>query len=168
MTTDFRRSSMLAEWPLTLLGFDMPRRNSLDSLLHSVKLLLKQTMAKEPKWKLQCKYYGLSFSCLHPQVQSMWKQLPNKKNGSQNQNQVALVSGVPQKSNTIRFRLQRPISQETAGGNSYAYMWVGNSQSCPILTTTIGLFNIVAFVYQIFASFPWTKSHTKQPRIAVG
>lgn len=84
-----------------------------------------------------------------------------KKNGSQNQNQVVLVSGVPQKSNTMRFRLPRQISQEIAGEKKYAYdlVMLKAAQSLQ----HIDLFTIVVFVYQIFASFPQTKTTQSSP-----
>ena len=108
--------STLTERPPTRLGLDTPRRNSSDGLLYSVKSLLKQTVAK---WKPKCKYPRSGFStCLRPSdLINGGKTTANKKNGSQNQNQVAPVSGVPQRSNTMRFRLRAAkISQEIAGG----------------------------------------------------
>lgn len=139
----------------------MPRRNSSDSLLHSVKFLLKQTTANEPKWKLQCKYSSLSFSCLRPQIQSRWKRLPTRKNGSQNRNQVVPVSGVSQKSNTIRFRLPGQISQEIARGG-------GNMRISELVILKaaqslqhVCLFNTAAFVYQIFCLFSINKKPHK-------
>lgn len=77
-------------------------------------------MATEPKWKLQCKYPSLQFLMPLPSNSISVETTAKKKNGSQNQNQVALVSGVPQKSNTIRFRLPRQISQKIAGRWKYA------------------------------------------------
>lgn len=78
VTTFFRLNSVLARRPPTLPGFDTHRWNSSDGILHSVKLLLKQTKATEPKWKLQSKYSDSSFSCPEPQTQSTWKQLPTR------------------------------------------------------------------------------------------
>lgn len=76
----------------------------------------------------------------------------------QNQNQVVLVSGVPQKRNTMRFRLPRQVSQEIAGEQKYAYdsIMLKAAQSLQ----HIDLFTIVAFAYQ---TFPQTKTTQSSP-----
>lgn len=148
----------------------MPRRDSSDGALHSVKFLLKQTTAqKERKWKLQCKYSCPGFSCLRSQIQSMWKQLPTRKKWHLKPKPgcARIWCSTEKQHNKVQITPAN-FPRNCRGNGNMHIRDVGNAQSCPILTKHAGLFNIVVFVYQIFASFPRTKSHTKHARNSCG
>lgn len=124
----------------------MPYRNSFNSILHFVRFLVKQTTTKRPEnGNYSVNIPSLVSHALSPQTQKNVETTANKKYGSQNQNQVVLVSGVSQKSNTIRFRLRHQISQEIAGECKYACELVMLKASQSLQQA--GLFNIVVFVY---------------------
>lgn len=66
----------------------MPGLNSFNSVLHSVKLLLKQTTVTEREWKLLCKYSSVSLHALAPQIQSLCEQLPTRKMAVKTKNRL--------------------------------------------------------------------------------
>lgn len=114
--------SVLTERPPTRLGLDTPRRNSSDGLLHSVKFLLKQTMAK---WKPKCKYSSSGF--LHALAlrfnqrgenncqQEKWQ--PKPKPGC-----AGIWCSAEKQHNEVQIT-RRQISQEIAGGNMHNASW---------------------------------------------
>lgn len=131
------------------------------------QVLIKTNQGKSTKMEaIQCKYSSSSFSCLSPSSSINVETTANKKNGSLNQNQVAPVSRVSQKSDTIRFRWDYTIvfPKKLQGLCIYMSWYISklpNPSNVPVCSTLL-------LVNQMFAYFPWTISHTKQPRIAVG
>lgn len=119
----------------------MPRRNSLDGARRSVELSLKQSTKNGSCSVNIPASLGLSraFALKFNQGGNNSRQ---EKLAVETKTRLCWYLAFPQKSNTMRFRLPRQISQEIAerrrcggGGRKHTCMRVGNSQSRPILTT---------------------------------
>lgn len=95
------------------------------------------------------------------------KTTANKKNGSQNQNQVAPVSGVPQRSNTMRFRL-RAAKFPKKLREGICIMRVGNSQSRPILKTRVRFVSTLLHLFTRFSFSSLFSINRKKPHKAAG